>query len=470
MTTNRSRRRFSLNRRVFAGGGAAVLAAAPWMRVGAQGATPAPGASPAAIAVINDGTPESELEIFSWWTGPGEHDGLMKLYEAFNGLFPDVEITDAAVAGGAGSNAKAALSTRLQGGDPPDSWQSHAGKELQDLYQGPGYADPLTEIWNTMGLDDVIPQGLNDQVTIDDEKYLIPVGVHMGNVLFANKQVASDNGLEWSDTLSSDDFFAMADTLKEAGIPAIALGSKDSFAPVQLFENTLMGALGGDAYNGLWDGSTDWASEEVTTAIETFGKYLDYVNEDHASLTWDGAMDLVLNGTAFSTSMGDWAYGAAVAKEKTDVLAWAPHPDTDGLYVSVMDGFTLPKDAPHPVNAAELARCGWLRPGAGHLRAVQRLHPGPHRRRHQRPQRLRPVVGQPVRLRPGGRLDRPRRRRLAAAGAGHHRRDHLVPRGQGRRGAAGCPQPGGRGRSVSPTGMPITGGWRTPPSCRVCAQ
>lgn len=348
MRTFRSRK---ITRRQFAAGSAvfATVAVMPGIRVAAQDATPA--ASPATIAVLNDGAPESDLEIFSWWTGPGEHDGLVKLYEAFNGLFPDVKITDAAVAGGAGSNAKAALSTRLEGGDPPDSWQSHAGKELQDLYQGPGYAEALTDIWNTMGLDDVIPQGLNDQVTVDGEKYLIPVGVHMGNVLFANKQVATDNGLEWTDTITSDDFFAMADTLKEAGIPAIALGSKDSFASVQLFENTLMSQLGGDAYTGLWDGSTDWASDDVTTAIETFGKYLDYVNDDHASLTWDGAMDLVLAGTAFATSMGDWAYGAAVAKESTDVLAWAAHPGSDGLYVSVMDGFTLPKDAPHPVNA-----------------------------------------------------------------------------------------------------------------------
>jgi len=348
MQTFRSRK---INRRQFAAGSAvfATVAVMPGIRVAAQDASPA--ASPATIAILNDGTPESDLEVFSWWTGPGEHDGLVKLYEAFIGLFPDVQITDAAVAGGAGSNAKAALSTRLEGGDPPDSWQSHAGKELQELYQGPGYAEPLTDIWNAMGLDDAIPQGLNDQVTVDGEKYLIPVGVHMGNVLFANKQVATDNGLEWSDTLTSDDFLAMADTLKEAGIPAIALGSKDSFAAVQLFENILMGQLGGDAYNGLWDGSTDWGGDDITAAIETFAKYLDYVNDDHSSLTWDGAMDLVLNGTAFATSMGDWAYGAAVSKEKTDVLAWAAHPDTDGLYVSVMDGFTLPKDAPHPVNA-----------------------------------------------------------------------------------------------------------------------
>lgn len=345
-----------VSRRTFAAGGIAALSLPLFPGLKAAAQTPSPMASPmaspaAGIAVLNDGAPESDLEVFSWWTGPGEHDGLVQLYAAFTGLFPNVKITDAAVAGGAGSNAKAALATRLEGGDPPDSWQSHAGKELQDLYQGPGYTASVTDIWNTLGLDDAIPEGLANQLTIDDEKYLIPVGVHMGNVIFANKQVASDNGLEWSDTPSPDDFFAMAETLKSAGIPAIALGSKDSFASVQLFENTLMGQLGGDAYNGLWDGSTDWSSDDVTTAIDTFGKYLDYVNEDHASLTWDGAMDLVLNGTAFATSMGDWAYGAAVAKDKTDVLAWAPHPGSDGLYVAVMDGFTLPNNAPHPVNA-----------------------------------------------------------------------------------------------------------------------
>ncbi len=197
----------------------------------------------------------------------------------------------------------------------------------------------------------MIPQGLIDQLTFDDQKYLIPVGVHMGNVLFMNKQIADDNGIEVGDQMSPDDFFAAADKLKEAGVPAIALGSKDPFAAPQLFENTLMGVLGPEAYSGLWDGSTSWDSEEVTAAIEQFGKYLDYVNDDHPALTWDGAMDLVLNGTAFATSMGDWAYGAAVSKDKTDVLDWVAHPGSSGMYSAVMDGFTMPENPPHPNNA-----------------------------------------------------------------------------------------------------------------------
>ena len=37
----------------------------------------------------------------------------------------------ATVAGGAGSNAKAVLATRMQANDPPDSFQVHAGRKAQ---------------------------------------------------------------------------------------------------------------------------------------------------------------------------------------------------------------------------------------------------------------------------------------------------------------------------------------------------
>jgi glucose/mannose transport system substrate-binding protein len=75
-----------------------------------------------------------ELEIFSWWTAGGEADGLNAMYGIFGGQYPDVEIINATVAGGAGSNAKAVLATRMQSGDPPDSFQVHAGHESGDLY------------------------------------------------------------------------------------------------------------------------------------------------------------------------------------------------------------------------------------------------------------------------------------------------------------------------------------------------
>jgi glucose/mannose transport system substrate-binding protein len=342
MRTFRSR---TINRRQFAAGSAvfATVAVMPGIRVAAQDASPAAEA-------------EDQLEIFSWWTAGSEAAGLEKLFAAFSEVAPDVEIINAAVAGGAGSNAQAALQTRLGGGDPPDSWQSHPGEELWARYIEPGYCQPMTSLWDEEGWNDVIPQGLIDQVTFEDEKYLIPVGVHRGNVAFYNKQVLADNGIEVGDSISVDDFFAAADTLKAAGVSALALGSKDPFAAPHLFENILCGHLGPEAYAGLWTGETPWDGEEVTGAIETFAKMLDYVNEDHPSLTWDGAMDLVMNGTAAFTSMGDWAYGNAVVNGVEDEIGYVAHPGSESAFIAVVDGFTLPVDVPHPNNAMT-----WLR-------------------------------------------------------------------------------------------------------------
>ncbi|HEU0163672.1 MAG TPA: hypothetical protein VFQ54_01435, partial [Thermomicrobiales bacterium] len=79
-----------LSRRAFTGAaaGAAALAAAPLLRAGAQGASPSPVAqgaspSPVASAPLAVGTPEDQLEIFSWWTSGGEAAGLQKLFDSF---------------------------------------------------------------------------------------------------------------------------------------------------------------------------------------------------------------------------------------------------------------------------------------------------------------------------------------------------------------------------------------------------
>ena len=74
----------------------------------------------------------NKVEMFSWWTAGGEADGLNAMYDHVQeSSIPSVEIVNATVAGGAGTNAKAVLSTRLTGGDPPDSFQLHAGLEVE---------------------------------------------------------------------------------------------------------------------------------------------------------------------------------------------------------------------------------------------------------------------------------------------------------------------------------------------------
>ncbi len=334
-----------LSRRTFTTGAVAAAAGAalgfsPLLRAAAQNATPAAG-----------GTPEAELEIFSWWTTAGEAAGLQELFKAFSETSPTVKVINAAVAGGAGTNAQVALQTRLSANQPPDSWQSHTGAELKARYVDPGYTESITALYADQKWNDVFSKGVLDQISVNGEKYLVPVGVHRGNGMFYNKKLIKDNGIEVKDTWTSDEFFAAADKLKAAGVPAVALGSKDTFAVVMLFENTLLGALGPGDYSKIWKGEVGWDDKRVTDAITRLAKYFDYVNPDHAALTWDGAADELYAGKSAFMSMGDWMYGDAIAKKHDADIGWTNHPSTSGSFVTIIDGFTMPKGAPHPVNA-----------------------------------------------------------------------------------------------------------------------
>jgi glucose/mannose transport system substrate-binding protein len=297
-----------------------------------------------------------KLEVFSWWTSGGEAAALQSLFDSYSAAYPDVEIINATVAGGGGTQAQAVLQTRLQGSDPPDSWQTHIGRELFDGYVDPGYTDPVTDLYTSEGWTDVVPQGLVDQVTVDGQQHAVAVGVHRGNGYWYNKQIVADAGVTVGDTMSFEEFVAAADAVKAAGQTAVAFASKDDFIAAQYFENELLASVGAADYPKLFAGELAWDSEGVQTAMNNFSKVLDYVNDDHSALVWSDAIGLVIEGKAAFNSMGDWAYGEVVAKNAQDAIGWVSHPGTAGIFVLVVDCFTLPKGAPDYENASN-----WLK-------------------------------------------------------------------------------------------------------------
>jgi glucose/mannose transport system substrate-binding protein len=302
------------------------------------------------LAVSTVFAQSGKLEVFSWWTSGGEAAALESLFKAYSAASPDVEIVNATVAGGGGSSARAVLQTRLAGGDPPDTWQVHPGWELMGQYVDSEFVEPLDDLFVANGWNDVMPQALTDLSTRDGNNYLVVVGVHRGNGFWYNKKLLEDNAITVGDTLSVDEFFAAADTLKAAGIPALCMGDSGIWANAELFENTLLGALGAEGYQGLWDGSVKFDAPEVKAAMEAYGKMQDYLNEDHSALTWDQAVKALMEGKCAFNSMGDWAYGEFVAagmKDNVD-FGWVSHPGTEGAFMVVADGFVLAKGAPDP--------------------------------------------------------------------------------------------------------------------------
>ncbi|HEY5564343.1 MAG TPA: ABC transporter substrate-binding protein [Rhodothermia bacterium] len=286
-----------------------------------------------------------QLEVFSWWTTGGEAAGLEALFDLYPTVCQgNVEIINATVAGGAGFNARQVLTTRMLGGDPPGSFQVHMGHELTDTWVTTDYMEPLDFLFEEEGWEDIFPQGVLDIVSYEGSPYSVPVNIHRANVLWYNKAVFEENGLEPPATI--EDFFEVADSLQAEGITPLALGDNGVWASVQLMETVLLGTLGAEGYRGLWTGETDWNSPEVTEALENFKKMLSYVNSDHTSLSWDQANDLVIQGDAAMTVMGDWVDADNKAKNFQD-SGWVPAPGTAGTYQALSDTFGLPKDAPN---------------------------------------------------------------------------------------------------------------------------
>ncbi len=225
--------------------------------------TMAPTAIPATVAPT---AAMSQVEVFSWWVGPGEADGLAAMVKIFEAKYPNIKFINAAVAGGAGTNAKAVLATRLAAGDPPDSWQAHAGQEIIATFVVAKQVAPLDDFFAKTGFASVLPKTLLPLISQDGHPYSVPVNIHRSNVLWYNPNVLKAAGVTANpktDFKTWADFFAVCDKIKAAGKTCLALGAP--WTAIHLFENVVIGTIGPDKWNGLWTTppTTDWNGADV---------------------------------------------------------------------------------------------------------------------------------------------------------------------------------------------------------------
>lgn len=295
------------------------------------------------------GTASDEVEVFTWWTEGGEKAGLDGLVSTFEQQ-SDFAFVNGAVAGGAGSNAKAVLASRLQSQDPPDTFQAHAGAELADYIQA-GQIQDVSSLYDEEGWTDVFPQGVLDAITVDGKIYSVPVNIHRANVVWANPTVLKDAGIT-EVPADIDAWISDMEKLKAGGIDT-PLAVATDWTQVHLFETVLISDLGPEAYSGLWTGDTDWASAEVTAAIEDYKTLLSFSNTDRSGLDWPDAAKYVTDGDAAYTVMGDWTAGAFKDQGLVDGedYTWFPVPGQDGVFDFLADSFTLPVGAPNEAGA-----------------------------------------------------------------------------------------------------------------------
>ena len=297
------------------------------------------------------GGPGGDVEVFTWWAAGSELAGLEALEAVFTEQHADYTFVNGAVAGGAGSAAKDLLQTRLQAGDPPDTFQAHAGEELAD-YINAGQLEDVSALYDEFGLNDVFPQDLLDLLTVDGAIYSVPSNIHRSNMVWANPTVLEAAGVD--PTVIPADMDAWISDLEAVeATGAIALSVATTWTQVNLLETVLMADLGADAYIGLWNGDTDWTSAEVTGALGDFETLMGFTNTDRDGLDWPEATQMIIDGTAAYNVMGDWAIAAFEEQniERGTGFVDFPVPGSEDQFGFLADSFTLPVGAPSPEGA-----------------------------------------------------------------------------------------------------------------------
>ncbi|MDP3479722.1 MAG: extracellular solute-binding protein, partial [Desulfoprunum sp.] len=262
---------------------------------------------------------------------------------------PKVEVVNATVTGGSGVNAKAVLKTRMLGGEPPDSFQVHAGQELIGTWVKADRMENLSFLFKEQGWEKVFPAGLVKQIGTDKGIWSVPVNIHRSNVIW----FVPANLKKWGINAPTgwDQFFAAAEKLKAKGIVPLALA--ENWTVNHLWESVALSAIGVENWEALWSGKLAFDSKAGIKAWQLFGRVLEYTNQDAASLSWQQATDMVVDGRAAFNIMGDWAAGYMVTTKKLvpgTGFGWAASPGTTGKFMFLADSFGLPKGAPNRDN------------------------------------------------------------------------------------------------------------------------
>jgi glucose/mannose transport system substrate-binding protein len=311
------------------------------------------------LAACGDSAPTSatkdtkQLEVVSWWTSGSEAAALHALLAAFRASHPGVHVVNAAVAGGAGSNARVNLAKRLQNDDAPDVWQTFAGKSVQ------GYArrDVVRSVAPIFARDHLrarMQPTIRRSLMRDGQPYGVPTGAHRGNVLWFNRRLLRRAGVTPPSTgYTVAAFMADLKKVKASGAVALCLGGKDRFTRAELLENTLLSSIGPDGWKDMVDDDLDWRGSQVHTALQRFGDMLGYSDPQASRLTWDQATKKLASGGCAFEAMNDSAFGELVragAREGRDFGSTA-FPGTGDSFLAVVDVFVAATKAQNAKNA-----------------------------------------------------------------------------------------------------------------------
>ncbi|WP_340021288.1 sugar ABC transporter substrate-binding protein [Paenibacillus sp. FSL K6-1096] len=209
------------------------------------------------------------------------------------------------------------LPNLLSGKNAPDLYFEWAGQRLQTRVTD-GYAADITEQLESSGLKDMFAEGTFNGMVIDGKTYMIPTAGDVTNVIFYNKKVFNDLGLQPPATW--EEFLKVCETVKQAGITPLVIGNSDLWTAGNWVAHILSRVAGEDAYSEAMQLKQPFNSPDFVKAYGYVKELWDkgYINENITAASDSEADMLFLNGSGAMHPIGSWL--AATAVEETPDL------------------------------------------------------------------------------------------------------------------------------------------------------
>lgn len=291
------------------------------------------------------------VELFSWWTAPGEAEALRALIALHQDTHPEARMFNAAAADG--TSAREVLSQRLMNHEPPDFFQGNAHELTELLVKNPRALQSLDDLYDQLSLRQVVVPEILADLEVDGHIIAMPVNVHRENTLFFNRRIFDRVGIAPPKT--AEDLMHACERLKEAGIVPIATSHQGWITRI-MFHSVAMGELGGKNYVNFVQGKVAVENSGIRPAISRLGRLLsEYSNSDagEEGYGWTQAASAVFQGEAAMFVHGDWAKGYFQS------LGWKPGvdfgavgaPGANEVFLYGVDVFALPEGAPNSAGA-----------------------------------------------------------------------------------------------------------------------
>ena len=257
-------------------------------------------------------TANGSIDVLSWWTSTSESSALNVLVDRYEKQNPGTSVDETAVVGGGGSQAHVVLATRIAHGDPPDVWQSLVGGNITAWHNAGAVGDV-----SSLFTDEVkaqLPENILSSVSVDGKQYAVPMSAPRANVLMYNRDVLKGAGIaEPGEGYTLDQFLADLDALKAKGTTPLCIGGADSISTAGLFEAVLLATVGKEGWERIEADRFDWSGQEVQTALNTFGRLIDYTDATGKNNTWSEASGRLAAGECGFYQMNDSAFAESTA-------------------------------------------------------------------------------------------------------------------------------------------------------------